>query len=398
MTRKVATRAGIAPFYVMEVMKAAAQRAETGVDVLHLEVGQPSTGAPAAALDAAALALRADPLRYTDALGLAALRTRISEWYDERYSVVVDPARVAVTSGASGACVLAFLSCFDAGDRVAVASPGYACYRNMLRALDVEVVEVPVDATSRFQITAAVLQAVLDGDGPVDGIIVASPSNPTGTMLFADELVALGTLCRSRDIRLISDEIYHGITYGPPAATALAGDPDAVVVSSFSKYFSMTGWRLGWLVLPSELVTPVERLAQNLTVAPPTLAQHAALAAFASIDELDGHVARYDRNRLALVDALTAAGLDDVAPGDGAFYLWVDVHAWTDDSQQLAATWLDELGVAVTPGLDFDPARGHRFLRLSFAGSEGDIAEAARRIVDWAATARPERSGAKVTS
>jgi len=385
MTRKVATRAGIAPFYVMEVMKAAAQRAQDGADVLHLEVGQPSTGAPAAALAAAATTLQSDPLRYTDALGLVALRDRISRWYGERYGVTVAADRIAVTGGASGACVLAFLACFDAGDRVAVAAPGYACYRNMLQALDVDVVEVPVDASSRYQITAPVLRSVLDATGPLDGLVVASPSNPTGTMLFADELDDLATLCRAHDIRLISDEIYHGITYGSAATSALTADADAVVVSSFSKYFSMTGWRVGWLVLPPELVTPVERLAQNLTVAPPTLAQHAALAAFDSLDELEGHVRRYDRNRLVLLDALATAGFDQVAPADGAFYLWVDVRAWTDDSQALSAIWLDELGVAVTPGLDFDPAGGHRFVRLSYAGSEDDIAEAAHRITRWAA-------------
>jgi aspartate/methionine/tyrosine aminotransferase len=387
MTRKVAERAGIPPFYVMEVMKATGERARAGAEVLHLEVGQPATGAPAAALEAAAASMRSDPLRYTDALGTTALRHRVSRWYGERYGLAVDPGRVAITSGASGACVLAFLACFDAGDRVAVAAPGYACYRNMLRALDVEVVEVPVDATSRFQITAAVLEAAVEQHGALDGVVVASPSNPTGTMLFADELAALVAVCDAKGIRLISDEIYHGITYGPPATTALAADAHAVVVSSFSKYFSMTGWRLGWLVLPDELVTPVERLAQNLTVAPPTLAQHAGLAAFDCVDELDGHVARYARNRDTLLRALADAGFDRVAAADGAFYLWVDVADWTADSQDLCRTWLDELGVAVTPGLDFDPARGHRFLRLSFAGSEADIAEAARRIVGWAASA-----------
>ncbi len=386
MTRKVAERAGIAPFYVMEVMKAAGERASAGAEVLHLEVGQPATGAPAAALDAAAASMRSDPLRYTDALGTSPLRERVSRWYAERYGLAVEPERIAITSGASGACVLAFLACFDAGDRVAVAAPGYACYRNMLHALDVEVVEVPVDAGSRFQITAPVLQAAIERHGALDGVVVASPSNPTGTMLFADELAALASLCDAEGIRLISDEIYHGITYGEPATSVLACDPQAVVVSSFSKYFSMTGWRLGWLVLPHELVTPVERLAQNLTVAPPTLAQHAGRAAFDCVDELDGHVARYARNRATLLQALATAGFDRVAPADGAFYLWVDVGDWTNDSQDLCRTWLDELGVAVTPGLDFDPARGHRFLRLSFAGSEPDIAEAARRIVGWAAT------------
>lgn len=383
MSRTAASRAAIAPFYVMEVMKAAGERERAGGDVLHLEVGQPSTPAPKAVLDAAADALRTDPLRYTDALGTMALRERIAQWYDERYGVAVDAGRVAITGGASGACVLALLAAFEVGDRVAVASPGYPCYRNMLSAFGAVPVDIEVDASTRFQLTPELLTAEIDRDGPLAGVVVASPSNPTGTMLASDELDALARCCVEHDLRLVSDEIYHGITYGEPASTALASDPEAIVVSSFSKYFSMTGWRLGWMVVPPALTSVVERLAQNLTVAPPTLAQLAGVAAFDSVPELDAHVARYAANRAVLLDGLAAMGFDRVAPADGAFYIWVDVGDLTDDAESLCATWLAELGVAATPGIDFDPARGHRFVRFSFCGADAEVREAVDRLAGW---------------
>lgn len=388
MSRTAATRAAIAPFYVMEVMKAAGERERAGGDVLHLEVGQPSTPAPAAVLDAAAIALRQDPLRYTDALGTAALRERIARWYDERYGVAVDPATVAVTGGASGACVLGLLAAFEVGERVAVASPGYPCYRNMLTAFGVQAIDVAVDASTRFQLTPELLAREAERSGPLAGVVVASPSNPTGTMLGAAELADLAAHCATHDLRLVSDEIYHGITYGEPAATALSFDPDAIVVSSFSKYFSMTGWRLGWMVVPPALVDPVERLAQNLTVAPPTLAQLAGVAAFDAVGELDGHVARYAANRAVLLDGLAAMGFATIAPADGAFYAWVDVSGISDDAEALCATWLADLGVAATPGIDFDPTRGHHFVRFSFCGADAEIAEAVRRLGGWMANRR----------
>jgi aspartate/methionine/tyrosine aminotransferase len=268
----------------------------------------------------------------------------------------------------------------------------------MLSSFGIEVVDVEVDATSRFQLTAAVLARAIEGHGPIDGVVVASPSNPTGTMLSRDELAALTVLCRERDIQLISDEIYHGITYGDAASTALAHDDGdrVVVLSSFSKYFSMTGWRLGWLVLPPHLVTPVERLAQNLTVAPPTLAQLAAIHAFDACDELDAHVERYGRNRAILLEGLRHAGFDDVAPADGAFYLWVDVRHLAIDSHTLCARWLDEIGLAATPGIDFDPARGCDFVRFSFSGATEDMVEAMRRLASWtsATASAPADAGA----
>jgi len=391
MTRPAATRADIAPFYVMEVMKAAGERARAGGDVVHLEVGQPSTPAPAAVIDAASRALRDHGLGYTDALGDPALRGRIAAWYGECYGVSVDADRIAVTGGASGACVLAFLACFEVGARVAVAAPGYPCYRNMLKAFGIEAVDVPVGPATRFQLSPQGLADVIDRTGPLDGVVVASPSNPTGTMLYERELRSLISFCSERNIQLLSDEIYHGITYGSRAQTAIGitddhddGDNDVIVINSFSKYFSMTGWRLGWLVLPPHLVTPVERLAQNLTVAPPTLAQLAAVEVFDARAELDGHVERYARNRAVLLEGLARAGLSEVAPADGAFYLWVDIRALGVDSQTLCRRWLDEIGIAVTPGIDFDPQRGHDFVRFSFSGSTEDMTEAMSRLEKWA--------------
>ncbi|MDH4168991.1 MAG: aminotransferase class I/II-fold pyridoxal phosphate-dependent enzyme [Acidimicrobiia bacterium] len=368
-------RSDIAPFYVMEVMRAADERVRRGDEVLHLEVGQPSTPAPAAVRRAAHEALDADVLGYTVALGSEALRRRISAHYADWYGLDVEPDRIVVTAGASAGCVLGFLAAFDPGARVAVSEPGYPCYRHMLTTFGVEVVPLAVDETTRFQPAPAQLREV----GPLDGIVVASPSNPTGTMLRNAEMAELLAHCASERIRVFSDEIYHGITFGQAAATA-AVDPDAIVVNSFSKYFSMTGWRLGWLVLPEPLLTAVERLGQNLYIAPSTLSQHAAIAAFDCHDELAGNVARYARNRQILLDGLPRAGIDRLAPADGAFYIYADVSALTDDSTALCARWLEELGVAATPGIDFDPVRGSRFIRFSFAGRAEDMTEAVRRL------------------
>ncbi|HEX2849026.1 MAG TPA: aminotransferase class I/II-fold pyridoxal phosphate-dependent enzyme [Acidimicrobiales bacterium] len=379
MPRKVATRAGVEPFRVMEVMKAAAARAAEGSDVLHLEVGQPGTPAPAAAIAAAHAALDRERLGYTDAAGTDQLRNRISAYYADRHDVRVPVERVFVTAGASGACVLAFLTAFAEGDRVAVTEPGYPCYRNMLSAFGIEPVGIPIGADTDFRITPDLLA----GAGPLDGLIVASPSNPTGTVLHQRELAAVAAWCDDHDVRLVSDEIYADITFGAPAPSALSTGDEHIVVNSFSKYFSMTGWRIGWLVVPSDLIVPIERLAQNLFISPPTLAQVAALAAFDATTELDAHVARYARNRDILLDGLRAAGIDQVAPPDGAFYVYADVSHLTDDSEALAREWLHDIGVAVTSGIDFDPRRGSRFLRLSFCGTEDEIADAARRIAAW---------------
>ena len=383
MTRSPAKRSAISPFHVMEVMRAAEERERSGGHVLHLEVGQPSTGAPEGVVAAAHAALDSGgPLGYTAALGIAELRAAVAAHYERWYGASLDPARVVITTGASASCVLAFLACFDAGDRVGVVAPGYPCYRNMLAAFGVEVVDVEVDAASRFQPTPE----LLDAAGPLAGVVVASPSNPTGTMLTAAEMGDLAAWCMANDARLVSDEIYHGITYGAEVPTAVAHDSEVVVVQSFSKYFSMTGWRLGWLVAPTSLLGSIERLAQNLYISAPTLSQVAALAAFGCHDELAANVLRYSVNREILLQGLPLAGLTELAPADGAFYVWARTDHLDVDSERLCAAWLAELGVAVTPGIDFDPRRGRSWVRFSFAGATADISEAVRRLQDrWRA-------------
>ena len=379
MALKAARRGEIPPFFVMEVMRAACEREAAGGEVLHLEVGQPSTAAPAAVIAAARAALESNRLGYTEALGIAPLRAAISRHYRERYGLEIPARRVVVTTGSSGGFVLAFLAAFEAGDRVAMATPGYPCYRNILSALGVTPVEILVGPETRFQPTPELLEAV----GPLDGLIVASPANPTGTMIPAPELKALAEHCAGRGIRLISDEIYHGITYGEPAASALGCGDEAVVLNSFSKYFSMTGWRLGWMVVPEALIRPVECLVQNLFISAPTVSQLAGVAAFDCRAELDGHVARYARNRALLLEELPKAGLGRLAPAEGAFYLYADVSALTADSEAWCKRLLAETGIAITPGIDFDPARGRSFVRLSFAGATETIAEAAKRLRAW---------------
>jgi len=380
MALKTARRGLIPPFFVMDVMRAAGIRERLGGNVIHMEVGQPSTPAPGPVLDAARAALASDLLGYTDAYGVMELRERLSDHYAAEYGVTVDPARIAVTTGSSGAFVLAFLAAFDAGDRVAVTTPGYPAYRNILEAVDVETVIVETGMETNFQPTPELLDKIT---GSLDGLIVASPSNPTGTMIHADELRALADYCAGRGIRLISDEIYHGITYAEPASTAAAFDDDAIVINSFSKYFSMTGWRLGWMVVPEDLMRAVECLAQNLFISPPTLSQLAAVAAFDCRDELDANVARYAENRKLLLHELPKAGFDKLASADGAFYIYADVTHMTNDSQAFCRQILDETGVAITTGIDFDPGRGNRFVRFSFSGATEDMAEAAKQLIAW---------------
>jgi len=377
---KIAKRALVPPFIVMDVLRDANERAVAGGDVMHLELGQPGTAAPAPVLAAAKRALDTDVLGYTEAFGLPLLRQRISEHYSAYYGADIDAGRIIVTTGSSGAFVLAFLSVFEAGDRVALASPGYPCYRNILSALGVEPVNLLVGPETNFQPSPAALDVL---DAPVDGLILASPSNPTGTMVSRDELAALVAYCSDHGIRLISDEIYHGITYGPRADTALSFADEAVVVNSFSKYFSMTGWRLGWMVLPKDALRAAECLAQNLFISPPTLSQHAAVAVFDCRDELDANVAQYAQSRALLLKELPKAGFTKLASADGAFYLYADVAHLTNDSQEYCRRMLAETGVAATPGVDFDPERGNRYVRFSFAGPTGDIAKAAGLLRQW---------------
>ena len=379
MSLRVSRRGLVPPFIAMDVLRAANERAAAGADVIHLEVGQPGTGAPAAVRAAALEALANAPIGYTDALGIAPLREAIAAHYQERYGVAVDPHEVVVTTGSSAAFQLAFLAAFEAGDRVALAAPGYPAYRNILSALGIEPVLIEVGENTHYQPNPELLAEA----GRLDGLVIASPANPTGTMIAATDLARLAIWCREQGIRLVSDEIYHGITYAAPAATARAYGREAVVVNSFSKYYSMTGWRLGWMLAPPDLARSVECLAQNFYISPPALSQLAALPVFGCRAELDGHVARYRANRDLLIATLSAAGLSRFAPAEGAFYLYADISRLSRDSVDFCRRLLAETGVAITPGLDFDPVHGGGWVRLSFAGASGEVAEAARRLAEW---------------
>jgi aspartate/methionine/tyrosine aminotransferase len=387
MALKVGRGAAAPPFIVMDVITAANARAAAlppgAPSVIRMEVGQPGTGAPRGAVAAAAAALRSGAaLGYTEALGLPSLRARIARHYAEWYGLALSPARVAVTVGASGAFPLAFLAAFDPGDRVALAAPFYPPYVNILEALGLVPVWIECDAATRFQPTVAMLAAL---DPPPAGLILASPCNPAGTMLHPDEFAAIAAWCEAEGVRLISDEIYHGLHYDAPLATA-AALPHAVVVNSFSKYFSMTGWRVGWMVLPEDLTRPVERLAQNFFISAPHIAQVAAEAAFGCTAELEANVARYRRARDLLLAALPAAGFA-LGPAEGAFYLFADVGRLTNDSEAFCARMLAEAGIAAAPGVDFDRRRGSRFVRFSYCGPESDMREAAERLVRWTGAA-----------
>ncbi len=380
MALKVSKRGQIPPFIVMDVLRAANRRQAEGKDVLHLELGQPATGAPSGVIAAAHQRLDDDLLGYTEAFGVLSVRERISEYYAQLHNINVDPERIMITTGSSGGFVLAFTAAFDVGDRVAIADPGYPGSRNILLGLGVEPVLVPTGPETRFQPTPELLDKI---DGKLDGLIVASPSNPTGTMLGEDEVQALSAYCGDRGVRLISDEIYHGITYEQPGVSALRFDENAVVINSFSKYFSMTGWRVGWMVVPTDLVRSVECLGQNLFISAPTLSQYGAGAAFDCTEELNLNVARYAQNRQILLSGLPKAGFDRLAPVDGAFYVYADISSLTNDSEVFCRRMLDETGVAATPGTDFDQGRGNAYVRFSFSGPTTGITEAVERLQHW---------------
>lgn len=381
---RTALRAGIPPFHVMDVWLAAAERQRSHGDLVNLSAGQPSVGAPEPVRAAAAAALQANELGYTVALGIPELRSAIAGSYADRYGLDVDPDDVVVTTGSSGGFLLAFLACFDAGDRVAIASPGYPCYRNILTALGCEVVEIPCGPETRFQPTAAMLAEI---EGPLAGVIVASPANPTGTVMEPAELAAIAAWCDAAGVRLISDEVYHGLVYegAPQTSCAWETSRNAVVANSFSKYFAMTGWRLGWLLVPPALRRAVDCLTGNFTICPPVLAQYAAVAAFTpeSIAESDGHLRHYAANRELLLGGLRGMGIEKLAPTDGAFYVYADLAEHTDDSLGFCARLLADTGLALTPGVDFDTERGNTFVRLSFAGPTADIDEALCRLRGW---------------
>ena len=392
---KVSRRSHVPPFAVMEVLAEANRLRDAGASVLNLCAGEPSTGASDVVRRRAIELLEHGDLGYTESLGVPALRRAIAEHYDRWYGVEVDPARVAVTTGSSGGFLLAFLAAFDVGDRVALARPGYPAYKNILRALGCEVVELDCGPETRYQPTVSQLMEAYYGGG-LDGLVLASPANPTGTMILPAELDAVATWCADHDVRLVSDEIYHGITYGDPAGASPAALPTAaryvgdgaVVVNSFSKYWAMTGWRLGWLVLPDELVGPVDALAGNVALSPPALAQHAGVAAFSpeGYAAAAENVARYAASRELVLARLDDLGWARVAPADGAFYVYADVSGDGLDSVTWCERLLAEAGVALTPGTDFDGVHGGDWVRLSFAAAPATVADAVDRIVAWRRT------------
>ncbi|MGB5836651.1 MAG: aminotransferase class I/II-fold pyridoxal phosphate-dependent enzyme [Albidovulum sp.] len=371
---RISSRGVVDPFIVMDVLEAARRAEAAGRRIIHMEIGQPSTPAPAGARAALGAAMEAGTLGYTGALGLPELREGIAGLYRRWYGIDLDPARVVVTSGSSGAFVLAFTALFDAGDRVALGEPGYPSYRQILKALSLTPVGIPTRAEDRYQPRAE------DMPHDVAGLIVASPANPSGTMLDHRALSSLINAAQARDISFVSDEIYHGLHHESRAISALEISDDVYVINSFSKYFSMTGWRVGWMVVPDAHIRMIERLAQNMFICPPHASQIAALAALDCVDELEANRAVYSRNRQLMLEGLPKAGFDRIAPPDGAFYIYADVSDLTDDSRRFASDILDQAGVAVTPGLDFDPVRGGQTLRFSYAGATEDIAEGLVRL------------------
>ncbi|MGH1446086.1 MAG: pyridoxal phosphate-dependent aminotransferase [Cognatishimia sp.] len=368
-------RSAVDPFIVMDVMEAARKAEAAGRHIIHMEVGQPGTPAPKAARQVLAEQMMHDTMGYTVALGIPALRKRIAQLYGEWYNVDLNPDRVVVTSGSSGAFLLAFTALFDAGDRVAIGAPGYPSYRQILKALSLEPVDLQSSLSNRLQPVPADF-----ADQDIQGLLVASPGNPTGTMLDKPALSTLIDACKAKNAAFISDEIYHGIEYDAKAVTALEITDDCYVINSFSKYFSMTGWRVGWMVVPEDHVRTIERLAQNMFICPPHVSQVAALAAMDCTEELEANMDVYRANRQLMLDGLPNAGFTKFAPPDGAFYVYADVSDLTDDSRAFAAEILEEAGVAVTPGLDFDPIRGAGTLRFSYARATGDIVEGLARL------------------
>jgi len=375
-------RSGVPPFIVMDVMAAAERIEAGGGHVIHMEVGQPAASAPSSAIEAAAAALRGGRIDYTSALGIASLRQRIARHYHETHGCSVDADRIVVTTGSSGGFILAFLAMFEPGDRVAVTIPGYPPYRHILTALGCEPVLIETSSETRHALTGEALLAA-HRKTPLKGVLVGSPANPTGTMMSREALTGLMAAAEGAGIRFISDEIYHGLDYAFPAVTAAELSPHALVINSFSKYFCMTGWRVGWMVVPEPLVRPIERLQQNLAISVPTLSQIAAEAAFDGREEMEAIKRGYLENRRILIEGLPRAGLSKFLPADGAFYLYADVSDFTSDSLAFAKTMLEQAHVAATPGVDFDPVHGRSFIRFSYARSAEDMREAVARIARW---------------
>jgi len=380
----------IEPFHAIAISRLAHKLKAEGRQVIHMEFGQPSTGAPRAAIERAHQVLDTDGMGYWESIPL---KQRLARHYAETYGVTVDPEQFVMTCGASPALVLALASSFKPGDRVALARPGYVAYRNTLKALNFTPVEINCGAAVRYQLTAEVLAALEPAPA---GVIIASPANPTGTIIPAAELAAIAGVCRARGIKIISDEIYHGLSYGERTHSMLEFEPAALVVNSFSKYFSMVGWRLGWLLVPQEHLHRARAFIGNMFLTAPSLSQHAGLAALDAHDELQGHVATYTRNRELLLRALPALGLNEIAPPDGAFYIYADVKHLTDDSLAFCKTLLRDTGVATAPGIDFDPEDGRHFIRMSFAVSTPELEEAIARMTPWFASAAKARASETV--
>ena len=370
-------QAQLEPFHAIAISRLAHALKAQGRSIIHMEFGQPSTGAPPAAIARAHAVLDDDAMGYWES---APLKQRLARHYHERYGVTVDPERFILTCGASPALVLALNSLFSPGDRVALARPGYVAYRNALKALHLEPVEIACGPEVRYQLTAAALAAI---EPALHAVIIASPANPTGTIIAAEELAAIAEVCRERGIRIISDEIYHGLSYVEPAQTIMAYAPEALVVSSFSKYFSMAGWRLGWLLVPEDHIARAQAYCGNLFLTAPSLSQHAALAAFDDLAELDSHLHVYAENRRLLLAALPDLGLRAIAPPDGAFYIYASIAHLTDDSLDFCQRLLNDTGVATAPGIDFDPVDGRHFFRMSFAVSTPQIVDAIARLQPW---------------
>jgi aspartate/methionine/tyrosine aminotransferase len=379
---KASGRSEVPPFMVMDVMAAAARIEAGGGHVIHMEVGQPAASAPRSAIAAAHAALDQARIDYTSALGIPSLRARIARHYRQTYGCDVVPERIVVTTGSSGGFILAFLAMFEPGDRVAVTVPGYPPYRHILTALGCEPVLIETTSETRHALTGEALLAA-HRKTPLKGVLVASPANPTGTMMSREALTNLMHAADSAGIRFLSDEIYHGLDYAFPAVTAASLSPDALVINSFSKYFCMTGWRVGWMVVPEVLVRPIERLQQNLSISVPTLSQIAAEAAFDGREEMEAIKHGYEENRRILIEGLPRAGLTKFLPADGAFYLYADVSDFTADSFEFAKALLEKAGVAATPGVDFDPIHGRSFIRFSYARSADEMREAVTRIAAW---------------
>lgn len=380
MVVSLSLRGDVEPFHAMDVLAGANKLKAEGAPVISMAVGQPSDPAPVVVREAAATALKTGRIGYTDALGLADLRRAIADHYRDHYRIEVAPGRIAVTTGSSAAFNLAFLAMFDAGDRVAIAAPGYPAYRNIMAALGIEVVEIELDGAAYLH---AEHLAAAHAEKPLKGVLFASPANPTGAVIPSEALKLLVETADRLGIAVISDEIYHRLAYGAPDITALTFGRDVTVINSFSKYYCMTGWRIGWMVLPEKLVRPVERIAQSLYISAPELSQVAAIEAFKATEELEAVKARYAWNRDLLMKRLPELGFVLAAPMDGAFYAFCDVSRLTNDSMAFAGKMLTEAHVAATPGRDFDPRQGHRYMRFSYAGSHDEMVEAVSRLERW---------------